>query len=802
MGHRAIRDSIAPLLILLTFGVSAAAQTAIQRAAAEVRAAADRGLWLQAEKKSNDALQRFRATADDAMQEIRVRRGEALLGLGRNDDALQILRPDLPSHLQRSALAVRRLNYLTILALLRGDRAEANRLLSEAQQLATSHQPFTLPEVMLVQAYVDRKNREAILPRALRIARKEKNQFCELRIAQLINSIRLLGGHYVESIRGNDVLITKARVLHYDGVEQKLEGDLGWALFDIGDVEQAAEHFERAERITRETGAVRDRVTWLTQLGNVAYERRDLVAAEKQYRLAYALGQPIHHDQLGLVVANLATIALETGRYDEARRLNAEATAIKKSLGQADPVLRSRIITSQIDAAAGDYEAARRAVESIPSETEVAETRWLAHAQLASVFAAQKKNDDADEQFRRAMTTLHDARAEITDESLRLSFNNDARGVVDDYLDFLVSVHRDEDALKIAETIQGQTLEEGLGIKSRLDPRAIAKQSGASILCYHFGTTHSYVWSITPDTIKLATLPPRSTIHAAIDAYVRDLLGGLGTNESRGMSLWRMLVEPSAIRSGRVIIVADERLNVLNLEALVVPSPKPHYWIEDVVLRTAPSLQILGRTMQARKHEKSLLLIGNAPQVDPAYPSLQRAGLEVDRVRKRFTDATVLAGPKATPAAYRNASPDSFDVVHFVAHGEATTEKPLDSAVILGPDASGYKLFARNIIQQPITARLVTISSCYGAGKRTYVGEGLVGLAWAFLRAGAQQVIAAVWDVSDAATPDLMDAMYANMRAGHDPATALHDAKLALVRSKGAYSRPRYWAPFVLYSGM
>jgi CHAT domain-containing protein len=169
-------------------------------------------------------------------------------------------------------------------------------------------------------------------------------------------------------------------------------------------------------------------------------------------------------------------------------------------------------------------------------------------------------------------------------------------------------------------------------------------------------------------------------------------------------------------------------------------------------------------------------------------------------VAKRFNRPVVLAGPKATPAAYRSASPESFDVIHFVAHGDATIENPFDSAVILGRDASGYKLSASDIIKQPITARLVTLSSCYGAGKRTYVGEGLVGLAWAFVRAGAQQVIAAVWEVNDAATPDLMDTLYASMNAGHDPATALRDAKLKLIRTKGL--KPKYWAPFVLYSGM
>ena len=52
-------------------------------------------------------------------------------------------------------------------------------------------------------------------------------------------------------------------------------------------------------------------------------------------------------------------------------------------------------------------------------------------------------------------------------------------------------------------------------------------------------------------------------------------------------------------------------------------------------------------------------------------------------------------------------------------------------------EGDSYKLYARDIVKHHLTARLVTISACEGAGKRAYSGEGLVGLSWAFLRAGA-----------------------------------------------------------------
>jgi len=804
MGRTPGRRFFAPLPILLFLGISAAAQTPSQRAAVEVRTAANRGLWLTAEAKASEALRGLESSDDDAAWEVRVRRGEALVGLARFADARQAVTPELPKRLARSALAVRRLLCLTAVAFLTGDTAAGKRYFADAQELATSQQRSSRPEVMLLQTLIDRKNAETILQQALQLAQKNGDQRTELRIAQRINHNRIVERHYVEAIRGNEKLIQRAHDLPYEGIEQKLEGELGWALVEIGDFDEAAEHVVRAERISANTGAILDRIPWLIQLGNIAYLRHDFTAAERYYRQALALGEPIQHEQLGFINANLATLALETGRYDEARRLNAAAMALKKKqAGMADSVLRSRILDARIATAAGDYAAARKAVETVAAESNKPETRWLAEAQLAIVYAAEKRNAEADQQFRRAMSTMRDARSSITDEILRLSFNNLPRDVIDDYIDFLIAAGRAEDALLTKEEVQGQTLEEGLAVKTNIDPRTIARQSGASILYYHLGAQHSYVWSITPDApIRVATLPPRVTIRAAVDAYVRDLVGPLGSSESRGVALYRMLVEPSAIRSGPVIVIADERLNVLNLEALVVPAPKPHYWIEDVVLRSAPSLQILGRAIQAHKRNDSVLLIGNAPQADAAYPALQRAGIEVDRVRKRFARAVVFDGAKATPAAYRRASPETFDVVHFVAHGEATMTRPLDSAVILARDQNGYKLFAHDIVRQPITARLVTISSCYGAGKRTYVGEGLVGLAWAFLHAGAQQVIAAVWDVSDAATPELMDAMYAGMRAGQDPPNALRAAKLKLVRGKGAYSKPRFWAPFVIYSGM
>ena len=162
----------------------------------------------------------------------------------------------------------------------------------------------------------------------------------------------------------------------------------------------------------------------------------------------------------------------------------------------------------------------------------------------------------------------------------------------------------------------------------------------------------------------------------------------------------------------------------------------------------------------------------------------------------------VVSGAQATPSAYAANKPWQYDLIHFATHGTASDTKPLDSAIILsaGPENS-FKLYARDILKIRLNAELVTISACYGAGERTYSGEGLVGLAWAFLRAGAHQVIAGLWKVDDQSTPELMKNFYSEFQRKEPAAKALRSAKLKMLDSRGVFRLPYYWASLQLYTG-
>ena len=271
-----------------------------------------------------------------------------------------------------------------------------------------------------------------------------------------------------------------------------------------------------------------------------------------------------------------------------------------------------------------------------------------------------------------------------------------------------------------------------------------------------------------------------------------------------------MLVAPArrAITpNSRVVIIPDGSLNGLNFETLLVPEPKLHYWIEDVTVLNASSLRLLAAAHSApRAKAGKLLLIGDALAPDPEYGELREAALEISNIEKHFAPAErqVYTRAEATAPAYLGSAPGQFAYIHFVAHGTASRLSPLDSAVILSKVSAqedSFKLYARDIIHRPLHAELVIISTCYGAGSRAYTGEGLVGLSWAFLRAGAHNVIGALWDVSDTSTPLLMDQLYGELKQGQSPEAALRSAKLSLLHSDGVFRKPFYWAPFQLYTG-
>ncbi len=622
-------------------------------------------------------------------------------------------------------------------------------------------------------------------------------------------------------------------------------GNLGWAYYQLGDSERALEQFLEAENSAKRLADIRSELRWTSDAGYVYHDTGDLARAAESYRQALDLAKQINSkEDIANSLGDLAQISVETGKLEDARSYLDQVTPM---VSADDNRLSANIMLTKGMLAAALHqdrqaETLFRAVQN--DATGDTTTRLDAGDQLARLFERQGKTRDAERMYRSTLNSFESARAQLKNEDSRLPFAANATGIYDDYIHLLVQEGKSHEALAAADRSRAQTLAQGLGVAgpafrpATLNPRQIAQKAGATMLFYWLGDQQSYLWAITPAKIALTQLPAQKEIVARVERYRKALLDiedPLQDRDEDGQALYQLLVAPAAKlmrRDTPVMILADGELSKLNFETLLVPGPgkengkasgsgqQLHYLLDDATLLSTPSLAMLTAAKPARDRERKLLLIGDPVSPDQEYPSLPLFGFEMTRIESHFAapNQAVFAGRQATPAAYLSGNPAQYSYIHFVAHAVASRTDPLDSAIILsGSTLSGstlsdstlsrdkasedsFKLYARDIMQHPIDARLVTISACYGSGTRSYAGEGLVGLSWAFLRAGAHSVIGALWEVSDDSTPQLMDTLYRGLENGQEPAVALRNAKLALLHSQGRFRMPFYWAPFQIYT--
>jgi len=145
----------------------------------------------------------------------------------------------------------------------------------------------------------------------------------------------------------------------------------------------------------------------------------------------------------------------------------------------------------------------------------------------------------------------------------------------------------------------------------------------------------------------------------------------------------------------------------------------------------------------------------------------------------------------------------AFRMIHFATHGIIDVRHPEMSGLILslvnakGERQDGYLRLA-DIYQLKLSADLVVLSSCESALGKELQAEGIIGLPRGFLHAGARSVIASLWKVDDAASAILMKELYTLLQQGRSPSAALREAQLTLINANHEYSKPNYWAAFVL----
>ena len=583
------------------------------------------------------------------------------------------------------------------------------------------------------------------------------------------------------------------------------ENNLGWSLLQLGNTEEAFQHFTKAAELYKKLAMPDKLVNIFRNQAAYFIAVAQYPKAEEMLKQAAAAAQT--DDDKAVVLVDQAELDVLVDHTAEATPLLEQARALSRfkdairSQDDAHIVFIESLIAGKSNrhaAANAGYQkvlASKRAGHSMELEVMINRAASLSRGNPA----------EAETQYRTAAALLESMRGSLKEDESKLSFFATSRRLFDDYVHFLVSHKRPEEALKVADDSRARLLSDyqDPGFQG-LNLNALKHRLNNDLaLFYWLGAHHAYLWIIDRGTCRLVDLKDPGQIQVLSKAYFNALQEPRLSAEAvaAGERLQKLILEPVFAQltpDRHVYMVLDGQLGLINPEALKgVRSP---WLIQDVVISVAPSLALLQRAPPKQSATRNLLAIGDAMGTSE-FPALPNAAAELKDVMAQFqSNSQLITGKDATPAAYKQAKPGQFERIHFTAHGKSEARNPLDSAVVLSPDpgTSVYKLYARDIMKDSLNARLVTISACKSAVSRSYDGEGVVGLAWAFLRAGAGQVVAGLWNVSDETARELMKRFYERMHDGKSPALALREAKLDLMTG---YKRPYDWAVFEIFAG-
>ena len=142
----------------------------------------------------------------------------------------------------------------------------------------------------------------------------------------------------------------------------------------------------------------------------------------------------------------------------------------------------------------------------------------------------------------------------------------------------------------------------------------------------------------------------------------------------------------------------------------------------------------------------------------------------------------------------------SVSLVHFAAHGCMETGEialtPDPDRISTVPTEEDYILTIGDVLNVQLRAKLVVLSCCH-SGRGEIKAEGVVGIARAFMGAGARSVVVTLWAVEDKVTLEFMKCFYQHLAEGK-PASESLNLAMKNLRESDEFRDIKYWAPFLL----
>lgn len=678
----------------------------------------------------------------------------------------------------------------------------------------------------------------AAYEQALALATQAGARDSQARILNNLGTLWTDRGHYRIALNYLSRSADLKTALRFDG------SDLATTIGNIalvhelrGDADLALTFWQRALDVP---GSDRDPATGaMIRLGLGRNHARLEQWTEARTQLESALAAAtVAHEQrtVGIALFELAEIELLQQHAETALTTARQSLALRTSIGDRHGQVETLNLIVRILLTLGRADEAREhAHDAVTLAREVGglDQLWRSSTGLAEAERALGHRAAAITAFTDAVTAVEDVRTSASDEARErqqvLAMRLDPHR---ELVDLLVEAGQADEALAATERARARTLMDLLGA-AQPDPtgqtagRSLAQASQPADLGALLPTpAHALVSFAVSDAAVSAFVVRRDDTgrprvvalripitHTALADRTARFREQLATRDlaiaKAARDLYDILIaplRPALAGTEHWTIVPDGPLWELPFQALM--SPRHRYLVEDITVTLAPSLHVL-EALAARERTRpqgtSALVVGSAGGGAGEEP-LHEAERQARSVAALYGPrGRLVTGAAATPRTVTDAA--SARIVHLAAHGVFDGGNPMRSYVQLGQagtDGELPALDAARLLELRLGADLLVLSACESGRGRIREGEGLVGLTWAALAAGAGSAVVSHWRVDSVSTTEFMTAFHRRIRDGvlrtgrvSGRADALRAAALQLLRG-GAYAHPFYWAPFVL----
>lgn len=665
--------------------------------------------------------------------------------------------------------------------------------------------------------------------------------------------------------RFNEALLLMRAIPNPRG-EANLLRHIGQVYQEIGELPKAMESLNQSLRLAREHGEPIVEANALTSIGEVYAAMGEREKAIESLNLALPRRRAVRDRQgEARTLSALAAVERDRGELGKAQTYAEEAIWIIESLRAK--VAGAELRTSYLATNQGYYEQyidlLMRLHEQSPGAghdalalqaSEKARARALLDSLVEARADIRQGGDPALLARERSLQKQLGAREDRRQRLLTSKHTPEQAAAADREVDAALAEYRQVQAQIRASSPRYAALTQ----PQPLELKEIQAQLGDEtlLLVYSLGAKRSFLWAVTPATMKSYVLPSRDEIEKGVRG-VKDSPGvyqllqlshqrkSKAKAEAATQQLSRLLLGPVArqITRKRLVIVPDGALQYIPFAALTHPGSNRRL-IADHEVISLPSVSALGQL------RRDLAGRGPAPKTvaviaDPVFEAQdERFKIQTDRAasapsnqanplaavtrsardaglqdfprlsytRREADQITSLVPPAmqakildfdASRATLAQTDLGQYRFLHFATHSLVNSKNPELSGIVLSlydrerQPQDGF-LRAHELYNLKLGADLVVLSACQTALGKEVRGEGLIGLSRGFLYAGAPRLVVSLWKVNDLATAELMNRFYRGMlRENLRPAAALRAAQAEMAR-KPRWRAPYYWAGFVL----